>query len=60
MTPVNNEEVVMAIFNLAQITVNRIWKLENGYVGELPPLSDPRCGHSNAESWMQDYRWRFE
>lgn len=35
-----NEEKVHALFTLAGIRVLKIWKLPNGYLGELEPLSD--------------------
>lgn len=34
------EDHVLALFMLADIPVERIWKLPNGYMGELEPLTD--------------------
>lgn len=40
MTDLRCEADVRALFTLAGFVVQRVWKLPNGYLGELEPLTD--------------------
>lgn len=57
-----SEAEIRAMFTLAGIDIQRVWKLPNGYVGELEPLTDNEVVRdvSNNERGYRETRFDKE